>query len=67
MEQNHIPLVPTVKDELLFQTGAPELVVKKGELKALDGRYCTINRTQSHKTEVKDEVAEQIRRKNPRN
>ena len=29
---NQIPLGPTVKDELLFQTGAPELVVQKGEL-----------------------------------
>ncbi len=27
-----IPLDPTVKDALLFQTGAPELVVQKGEL-----------------------------------
>lgn len=34
-----VPLVPTVRDELLFQTGAPEFVVKNGELKALDGRY----------------------------
>lgn len=29
-----------MSDELLFQTGAPELVVQNGELKALDGRYC---------------------------
>jgi len=35
-----VPLAPTVKEELLFQTGAPELVVQKGELKALDGRCC---------------------------
>lgn len=27
-----IPLVPTVNDELLFHTGAPEFVVQKGEL-----------------------------------
>lgn len=39
-----IPLAPTVKEELLFQTGAPEFVVQKGELKALDGRSCiTLN------------------------
>lgn len=35
-----IPLAPTVREALLFQTGAPELVVQKGELKALDGRCC---------------------------
>lgn len=40
-----IPLAPTVRDELLFQTGAPELVVQNGELKALDGRYCIITST----------------------
>ena len=27
-----IPLGPTVMEELLFHTGAPELVVKNGEL-----------------------------------
>lgn len=27
-----LPRVPTVSEELLFQTGAPELVVQKGEL-----------------------------------
>ena len=37
-----IPLAPTVKEELLFQIGAPEFVVQKGELKALDGRCCII-------------------------
>lgn len=37
---NLIPLDPTVREELLFQTGAPEFVVQKGELKALDGRCC---------------------------
>lgn len=40
--KKEIPLAPTVRDELLFQTGAPELVVQNGELKALDGRYCII-------------------------
>jgi len=35
-----IPLDPTVKEELLFQTEAPEFVVQYGELKALDGRCC---------------------------
>lgn len=38
-KREDVPLVPTVRDELLFQTGAPEFVVKNGELKALDGRY----------------------------
>jgi len=28
-----------VSEELLFQMGAPELVVQKGELKALDGQF----------------------------
>lgn len=45
-----IPLVPTVKELLLFQTGAPEFVVQKGELKALDGRYC-ITQSTSKQTE----------------
>jgi hypothetical protein len=40
--ENQFPILPrdpTVRDELLFQTGAPELVVQKAELWALDGRY----------------------------
>jgi hypothetical protein len=36
-----LPREPTVREALLFQTGAPELVVQKGELKALAGRYYT--------------------------
>ena len=39
IEYHTVPLDPTVSDELLFQMGAPELVVQKGELKALDGRF----------------------------
>lgn len=42
LQQEKIPRVPTVKELLLFHTGAPEFVVMKGELNALDGRYCTI-------------------------
>ena len=34
------PRWPTVRAELLFQTGAPELVVQKLELLPLDGRCC---------------------------
>lgn len=30
-DKKDAPLVPAVKEELLFQTGAPEFVVKKGE------------------------------------
>lgn len=29
---NRIPLAPTVRDELLFHTGAPEFVVQKEQL-----------------------------------
>jgi len=32
MGEEEVPLGPTVMEELLFHTGAPELVVKKGEL-----------------------------------
>ena len=39
---NKVPLGPRVREELLFQTGAPELVVQKGELWALEGRYYII-------------------------
>lgn len=30
-DKKEAPLVPAVREELLFQTGAPEFVVKKGE------------------------------------
>lgn len=39
--KSEIPLVPTVKEELLLYTGAPELVVQNWELYSLDGRCCT--------------------------
>jgi hypothetical protein len=35
-----VPRSPTVREALLFHTGAPELVVQKFELCALDGRNC---------------------------
>ena len=37
-----IPLEPTVRELLLFHTGAPLLVVQYGASKWLLGRYCSI-------------------------
>lgn len=55
-----IPLVPTVKEELLFHTGAPEFVVQNGELKALDGRYCIITDRDIKKTKTLIEMAHEL-------
>ena len=46
-----IPRVPTVMEELLFHTGAPEFVVQKGELLELEGRYCIIPRERERERE----------------
>ena len=55
--------MPTVIEELLFHTGAPELVVKYGELFALDGRNYTNNQHQNQyqKPRKKKSIKNQLR------
>ena len=47
------PRWPTVRAELLFQTGAPELVVQKLELFPLDGRCCK-NQEEGKSDQIED-------------
>lgn len=62
--RTNVPRLPMVREELLFETGAPELVVQCDELCLLEGKNCSIRqptRCQSSGTITKRHSLRELR------